>query len=143
MGIILDSGFLYSLKIKNDERHSSALEIFKETDWKGYGIIIITDLVVNEVYTLANARTKCNPNAIEKIDQLFWGAENFFEIYWLNIEAYREIAKILKKYSNPDKILSFVDASLIFLSQKFEIPTIASFDSHFDGILTRITFELT
>jgi len=139
MGIILDSGFLYSLKVKQDQKHFSSLKIFKETDWKSYGSIITTDLVVNEVYTLANVRTKCNPDSFEKIDQLIWGPENFFAIYWLNVDDYREIVTILKKYSNSDKLLSFVDASLILVSHKFDFFNIVSFDSHFDGILTRIT----
>jgi predicted nucleic acid-binding protein len=139
MGIILDSGFLYSLKIKQDQRHSAALKIFKEIDWKSYGSIITTDLVVGEVYTLTNVRTRCNPNSIEKIVQLIWGSENFFTIYWLNLDDYKEIVNILKKYSNSDKLLSFVDASLIYLSHKFEFFNIVTFDSHFDGLLTRIT----
>jgi len=139
MGVILDSGFLYSLKVKHDQRHSSALQIFKGTDWNSLGLIITTDLVVSEVYTLTNIRTKGNPQAIERVNQLMWGPENFFTIYWLNADDYKEIGKILTKYSNRNRILSFVDASLIYIAQKFEISNIISFDSHFDGILTRIT----
>lgn len=138
MGVILDSGFIYALKIKQDERHLLTLKIFKATDWGSYGAIITTDLAVSEVYTLANIRSKGNPQALEKIDQIMWGAENFFEIQWLHIDEYKEIAKVLKKYSTSDKLLSFTDASLIYLSLKFEFSNIASFDSHFDGILTRI-----
>ena len=139
MGIILDTGFLYSLKIKQDELHSVAIKIFKETNWKKYGLIVTSNLVVNEVYTLVNIRTKSNKAAFEQIERLIWDDENFFEIVFLRPSEFQEIAQLLKKFSTPDRILSFVDTSLIYLSQKFHFPTIISFDNHFDGILTRIS----
>jgi len=139
MGIILDSGFLYSLKIKQDELHSIAIKLFKETDWKKYGLIVTSNLVVNEVYTLVNIRTKSNKAAFEQIERLIRDDENFFEIVFLRPSEFQETAKLFKKYSTPDRILSFVDASLIYLSQKFNFTTIISFDNHFDGILTRIS----
>ena len=139
MGIILDTGFLYSLKIKQDELHSVAIKIFKETDWKKYGLIVTSNLVVNEVYTLLNIRTKSNKAAFEQIERLIWTDENFFEIVFLRPSEFQETTQLLKKFSTPDRILSFVDASLIYLSQKFHFSTIISFDNHFDGILTRIS----
>lgn len=139
MGIILDTGFLYSLKIKQDALHSLAQKIFKETDWKKYGLIVTSNLVINELYTLVNIRTKSNKAALEQIEQLIWDDENFFEIIFLRASEFQETASLLKKFSTPDRILSFVDASLIYLSQKLNFTTIISFDTHFDGILTRIS----
>ncbi|MHA1266890.1 MAG: type II toxin-antitoxin system VapC family toxin [Candidatus Helarchaeota archaeon] len=139
MGIILDTGFLYSLKIKQDELHSISKKILKELDWKKYGLIVTSNLVINELYTLVNIRTKSNKAALKQIEQLIWGAENFFRIIFLNHSEFQETAHLLRKYSTPDRILSFVDASLIYLSQKFNFTTIISFDNHFDGILTRIS----
>ncbi len=131
--------FLYSLKIKQDAFHSVAKKIFKETEWKKYGLIVTSNLVINELYTLVNIRTKSNKAALEQIEQLIWDDENFFEIIFLRSSEFQETASLLKKFSTPDRILSFVDASLIFLSQKFNFTTIISFDNHFDGILTRIS----
>ncbi|TFF89131.1 MAG: hypothetical protein EU549_01660, partial [Promethearchaeota archaeon] len=95
MGIILDSGFLYSLKIKKDNLYSRAIKILQETEWKEFGSIITNNLVINEVYTLVNARTKCNPDALKKIDELIWGKENFFKILFLSKQDYPEIAKLM------------------------------------------------
>jgi predicted nucleic acid-binding protein len=139
MGIILDSGFLFALKFKQDNRHSLSLKIFNETEWEKYEPIITTNLVVEEVYTLVNVWTKSDLNSLEKIEQLFWGNENFFEIMELNAQEFQEIGKFLMKYSNKNRNLSFTDASLIYLAFKFEYFTIISFDSHFDGIITRIS----
>lgn len=139
MGIILDSGFLFALKVKQDERHSLSVKIFDETEWEKYEPIITTSLVVAEVYTLVNVRTKSDRNSVEKIEQLFWGNEIFFEVIDLNTQDFREISKVLIKYSDVDRNLSFTDASLIYIAFKFEYFTIISFDSHFDGIITRIS----
>jgi predicted nucleic acid-binding protein len=139
MGIILDSGFLFALKFKQDDRHSLSLKIFNEIEWEKYEPIVTTNLVVAEVYTLVNVRTKSDLNSLEKIEQLFWGNENFFEIMELNAQEFQEIGKFLMKYSNKNRNLSFTDASLIYLAFKFEYFTIISFDSHFDGIMTRIS----
>jgi predicted nucleic acid-binding protein len=139
MGIILDSGFLYSLKIIKAKKYSRAIKILQETKWKEFGSIITTNLVINELYTLVNARTKCNPDALKKIDELIWGKENFFKILFLNKQDYPEIAKLMIKYSNPNTIISFVDASLIYIGKKLKYHSIVSFDHHFDGILSRIS----
>lgn len=139
MGILLDTGFLFSLKIKQDTFHSETIKLFKNTDWKSYGLIATSNLVVNELYTLVNIRTKGNLNALEKLDALIWGEEKFFNIIFLQPQEFKETAIIMKKYSTPERILSFVDASLIYLSNKLNFTTIVSYDSHFDGILVRIS----
>ena len=139
MGILLDTGFLFSLKIKRDKFHTKTKKLFKNINWKSYGLIATSSLVVNELHTLVNIRTKANLNALKQIEDLFWGEENFFSIIFLQLQEFKEIAMIMKKYSTPERILSFVDASLIYLSKKLNFTTIVSYDSHFDGILTRIS----
>jgi len=139
MGILLDTGFLFSLKIKQDKFHGETKKLFKNTNWKSYGLIATSNLIVNELYTLVNIRTKANLDALTKLENLFWGKEKFFNIIFLQPQEYKEIAKIMIKYSSPERILSFVDASLIYLSKKLNYTTIVSYDSHFDGILTRIS----
>ncbi|MHA1278136.1 MAG: type II toxin-antitoxin system VapC family toxin [Candidatus Helarchaeota archaeon] len=139
MGILLDTGFLYALKMKQDNLYSVAQNILQETNWKKYGLIVTSSLVVNELLTLVNIRTKSNKTALKQIGQLIWGEENFFKIVFLSPTEFKEIAKLLHKYSTADLLLSFVDASLIYLSKKLNVTTIISFDKHFDGILTRIS----
>lgn len=45
---------------------------------------------------------------------------------------------MLKYSSDNENLISFVDASLIYLAQKKNIKDIISFDQHFDGKLNRI-----
>ena len=46
-------------------------------------------------------------------------------------------SEIYKKYITPKRLLSFTDATLIYLFQKLKADYIISFDSHFDNILDR------
>ncbi len=138
MGILLDTGFFFALKIKKDKNHENSKNILKKLLNEKYKNIITTDLVINETYSLVNLRTKNNKSVIEKFHKLFWGDERFFNIIEIEMHEYKFIADIMNKYSTPKRILSFVDASLIFIGKKFKYNIIISFDEHFDGIFQRI-----
>lgn len=139
--ILLDTGFLFALKLEDDENHKPASLIFKNLNWKQYGAIITNSLVVNETMTLANIKTNNDAATHQIMWDLFWGKELFFKIWEVPLSDYKEIANIMHKYSDQKKnrILSFVDASLIFYAQQFQIQHIISFDQHFDGIINRIS----
>ncbi|MHA1343437.1 MAG: PIN domain-containing protein, partial [Promethearchaeota archaeon] len=74
---------------------------------------------------------------LEKIYEIAWGQDRFFEIIQLDTENYKDIYDILKKYCTSKRLLSFVDASLIYIYQKHKADHILSFDRHFDNILNR------
>lgn len=136
MTIILDSNFLYALKAKNDKYSKRALEILLDLNEKE--LLLTNYLTLNETITLASARSKANTSFLEKIFEIIWGQENFFKIIQLTPHDFREVFEVLRKYTSPKKILSFVDASLIFLNKKLNAKAILSFDSHFDGIISRL-----
>ena len=87
---------------------------------------------------LEQTEEEYNKKILEAIKNLIWGSENFFRILEVPFENYEEISKILFQYISPKKLLSFVDASLIFSAKILKYDQIISFDGHFDGILTRI-----
>ena len=68
---------------------------------------------------------------------LFIGKDNFFNIVQFGAQEFAEIVEIYKKYITPKRLLSFTDASLIYLFQKLNADYIISFDSHFDNSLDR------
>ncbi len=111
----------------------------QKLDWNNHIPAVTTCLVVNETYTLLNYRSKGRRDLLIKLDELFWGEDNFFRIIYLGDSDYREIAQLLNKYTSSQKTLSFVDASLIYVSQILKYEEIISFDAHFDGILTRVS----
>ena len=136
MTIIIDSNFLYALKAKNDKYSDRASEILLSLNEKE--IFLTNYLVLNETLTLAITRSKANKSFIDKIQELIWGQENFFRIIQLTPHDYKDVFEVLQKYTTPKKLLSFVDASLIFLNKKVNARAILSFDSHFDGIISRL-----
>ena len=84
------------------------------------------------------ARYQGNVDRLKPFYELFWGEENFFKILLIERNEYMKIYKILKKYCSQKRLLSFVDASLIYLYQKLDATGLISFDQHFDNILNRI-----
>ncbi len=138
MGIVLDTSFLYALVIEKDKNHEGAQMILKNSEWEKFGPVVTIGLVVNETFTLMNMRTKGNIIAIELLNDIFYGEKNFFSIIYLNEEDFKSSVNIMKKYSKKERILSFVDAALIYLAKRLRYENIISFDSHFNGILTRI-----
>jgi len=135
-GILLDAGFLYALRLKKDEHHALATEILKGFDWTVHVPILVPSTVVAEVYTLTNFRTNGNRQAIASLDLLFWGDDRFFTIVPLPQEELRPIAQVMSKLTEPGRILSFTDASLIFIGRKYGVKDIVTFDLHFNGLLT-------
>ena len=136
MTIIVDSNYLFALKSEKDKYYKRALELMSQL--KDVENNFITNyLVINETFTLAIARSKADSILLEKIYDIAWGQDRFFEIVQFEPENYEEIYEILKKFSPPKRLLSFVDASLIYLYQKRKADYILSFDSHFDNISKR------
>jgi predicted nucleic acid-binding protein len=138
MATLLDTCFLYALKDQDDPKHEEAQEILKKLISPQYFPLVTSSAVVSETYTLMMFRSNGNISKLTILDNMFWGRERFFQIIYLDSRDFQEIATYIKKYSSPKKQLSFVDASLIYLGNKIKSTQIISFDSHFDGILTRI-----
>jgi len=93
---------------------------------------------VSETYTLMNARTRGNLKAIKNLETIFWSNDCFFTIVYFNKEGYIQISEIMHKYTSSKKIISFIDASLIYLKETLKCNSVISFDDHFDGIINRI-----
>lgn len=138
MTIVLDSNFLFALKAKRDKNHLRSLEILKEIKKTNKKLKITPYLVLNETITLAISRYKANFHYLDKFYELFLGEDKFFQLIQLIPSEYEEVIHTLKKYCTPKRMLSFVDASLIYLYENKNADYILSFDSHFDHIANRL-----
>ena len=134
MGIILDTGFLYALKDEDDPHHVDATSLLESLDWDSHYPVVTTNLIVNETYSLMVFRSNGNVSLLPALDELFWGEENFFRIMEINVGDFQKVAQILRKYVTRKRLLSFVDASLIFLGELYNFKEIISYDSHFEGL---------
>lgn len=138
MTLVIDSNFFFALKAKNDKNHLRSLEILNDIKKNNKKLKITPYLVLNETITLAVSRYKANLHYLDKFYELFWGEDKFFQIIQLIPSEYEEVSHILKKYCTHKRLLSFVDASLIYLYEKKNADYILSFDSHFDHISKRL-----
>jgi predicted nucleic acid-binding protein len=119
-----------------DEHHEDAKRIFRATAWPQEGVVLTNTLVISELFTLANARTNANNAVTEDFMKLVRGNDNFFKILQHSVDEMKKIVEIMEKYSTKERILSVVDASLIFLACSFEPVKVATFDEHFKGLVT-------
>jgi predicted nucleic acid-binding protein len=139
MKVLIDTSFFYGLYIKKSPNYENAQIILNKIYNEGQEhIFITTNHVVQESYSVFSNRI--HDSAYLKIlDDLFYGENSFFEILYISADKAKdqEIIKIMKKYlnQNPKKILSFVDASLIFIADAISADAIISFDKHFENIL--------
>ena len=138
MTVIIDSNYLFALKSKRDKNHKRSLELMNKLKEHFNKPIITNYLAISELLTLVNSRFKGNPYYLDEYFKLIWGDDNFFKIIQLLPEHHKESYEILKKYANPKRLLSFVDASLIFLTTNLKAKALLSFDNHFDGIISRL-----
>ena len=136
MIIILDTGFLFALNSKKDQHHTRAYEIFDKIN-KQNTKYFTNYAIMDETLTLATKRSHGNINFLNSYVALFLGKDNFFNIVQFGAQDFAEIVEIYKNYITPKRLLSFTDASLIYLFQKLKADYIISFDSHFDNILDR------
>jgi predicted nucleic acid-binding protein len=134
--IILDTNFLFALKSKKDQYYQRAYEILTEIQ-KENTKYFTNNFILNETFTLAINRSRGNLSFLEHFISLFFGKDNFFLVIQNTPKELVNIIEICKKYVTPKRLLSFADASLIYLYQKINADHLISFDSHFDTILTR------
>lgn len=137
MTVVLDSCFLFALRVKRDKYHSRALEIYKNLD-ASQKECVTSIFVLGETINLSIFRSKGNVKFLEDISSLFFGETNFFQIRDFIPNEIRDIAKVLKKYLTPKRLLSFTDASLIYLYRDLKAESVISFDDHFDNVATRV-----
>ncbi|MBA7507495.1 hypothetical protein ES706_06214 [subsurface metagenome] len=136
MIIILDTSFLFALRSKKDQYNERAYEIFNEFEEENPKYFTNYS-IMNETLTLAINRSHENISFLEKYIALFFGNDNFFQVIQNTPQEFPEIVEVCKKYGTSKRLLSFTDASLIYLYQKFNADYVVSFDSHFDNILNR------
>ncbi|TFG27500.1 MAG: PIN domain-containing protein [Promethearchaeota archaeon] len=137
MTIVVDTNFLFALKAEKDKNRFRAIEILKDINIKKEDVIT-NYLVISEIFTLAISRSLGDKSLMTKIHDLIFGDESFLKIYSFSMDDYQMIYEILIKYCTPKRLLSYVDASLIYLYEKKKANYVLSFDSHFDNITNRL-----
>ena len=134
--IFLDSGFILAYVNASDPYHSAALPLMKRILKGEFGKIFITDFIVTELLTLSRVRTKSCDCAKSINDLLNTKKENkdiFFTIYIDNAILKQTTSKFHQFCSQG---FSHTDCSNLVIMKMFSIQFLASFDSHFRGMVS-------
>ena len=117
---LIDTGPILAFFSNSDKYSKVFQKYFKNFQGKLYTSLA----VVTEVsYMLEDIKSA----QLDFIDWISLGAINIFNI---ESEDFKSIWNLMKKYS--DTPMDFADATLVFLSNKYKIYDILTFDSDFD-----------
>jgi hypothetical protein len=134
MTVFVDTGVFVALHNADDDFHSRSRELMKQALKGDFGRIFTSDYVIDEAVTTALVRTRKHDLALDlgrfiiespRITKV-WVEEDSFEAAWKKFGVFK------------DKPLSFTDCTSIALIELKGIKQIMSFDSGFDGLITRI-----
>lgn len=123
--IFLDSSFIISYKIENDENHDKSLIIMKKIVNGKYGIPIISDYIFDEFVTVLLNKAKSLSISVNSGNELI----DSTKMLTIDEEAFEKAWEIFKKQKNTK--FSFTDCSTLALMKKEDINNIATFDKDF------------
>lgn len=135
--ILVDTNFFIAIINQRDSYHKRANEILDKLLLGDFGERYTISDVFTETATLLFKKTK-RKEIVEKAWELIYSEE--FSIVQPIIVNKKDIDNawvVFQKYATEKRPLSFVDCLLIAVCQSYEIDSIVSFDSEFDGILKR------
>jgi predicted nucleic acid-binding protein len=122
--IFLDTNFLVSFYIDEEEEHKRANKIMEKIKNKEK---IISRVIIAETVNLLNTKLKIDKNKIEKT------YNKLIEDYTL-IEDHYFYDNALRKTIDWERRLPYFDFVIISVMENLGIEKIASFDKHFDNI---------
>jgi len=140
MAIFLDTGFYLGLVHPKDDNYDKSQQLLKTLKTGIYGQLYTSNFIMAESATLVATRTGKNIQAMQNIQELFFGSGQIAIILRLNDVVERDAWDIFQKINNKksDDVVSYVDCTNIALCCYYSIENILSYDSHFDGWITRI-----
>ncbi len=137
--IIIDSNIYIAYFNKRDENHIRAKNLVKNLLKGEYGNRFTISEVFSEVSTILFRQTK-NMATIKKAWNTIYEKEKAWAFpIIITKDLILNAWDIFTKYTTNKVPYSFVDCLLIATAKKHSITSILSFDSEFDGILTRIS----
>lgn len=134
MSVFVDTGIFVALRNAADKNHQGGKELMRRALRGEFGAVYTSDYVIDEAITTALARTKKIELAIDvgefilrspRIRKL-WVSEEIFESAWREFKSRRKGQ------------MSFTDFTSLVLMEENGIKDIMSFDSGFDGLVSRL-----
>ncbi len=137
MSIFIDSCVFFGVNSKNDAHHAEAVRLLKFALSGRGGTVYTSDYVFDETVTLARVRTKSAEIPLT-IGKAIIESPRVI-LLRVDEEVFNKSWDIFNEYCS--RGLSFTDCTSIALVKTYDIDTILSFDSHFDGIINRNVYD--
>lgn len=131
----MDTGVFFAAYSKKDVHHSNAVELM-EWGMRGKGGTMYTsDYIFDETVTLTRVKTHDSEISI-KMGQMIKNSPRI-NLLKVDEDIFNTAWTIYEKYCK--KGLSFTDCTSIAIVKFHKINTIFSFDTHFDGIISKMS----
>lgn len=137
MSILVDTGVLYAHHDRDAHRHDAAVTVMDELLDGTFGQPYVSDYIYDESVTLTRRRTN-SFTAAQSLSERILGIDPFpdvFEMLYLGRDDFDASVETWNRYE--DQVLSFTDATSITLCEQRGLDGILTFDSDFDGLVTR------
>ena len=134
MSVFVDTGIFIALRNAADRNHRGGKELMRRALKGEFGAVYTSDYVMDEAITTALARTRKLELAIDVGEYILrsprirklWVSEEIFESAWRKFKSHRRGQ------------MSFTDFTSLVLMEENGIKDIMSFDSGFDGLVSRL-----
>jgi|SRR3989344_509163 len=125
--IFLDSSFIISYEIENDQNHNKAVILMSKIRRRMYGPPVISEYIFDEVSTLLLVKLKDLNKVVERCELI-----KGLDMFRVNELIFEQAWKIFKEQKNTK--LSFTDCTIIATMKSKGIQNIATFDEDFKEI---------
>ncbi|MHA1650810.1 MAG: type II toxin-antitoxin system VapC family toxin [Candidatus Helarchaeota archaeon] len=134
MGVFIDTSGFVAVRNEDDVNFNSAKRVMNSLLRSEYGAIYTSDYVFDEATTLALVRTQNKRLSIDIGNYILKSKK--IRLIFTTIDDFNMAWKLFLKYK--DRQLSFTDCTILSIMTRLNINYIFSYDSHFDGLKTRL-----
>lgn len=136
--ILFDTSVFVAYLNERDKNHKRADELFTELLLGKYGSRFTISEVFSETATLLFNKLKRMDIVTKAWNLMYSKEEALVQPLIIKREDIDRAWELFQKYTTQNRPLSFVDCLLLSICQTYEMDSIVSFDSEFDGIIKRI-----
>jgi predicted nucleic acid-binding protein len=140
VSVFIDTGIFIAYINRKDEHHAAASALLEDVMKNKYGPAFTSDFVFGEAVTFILYKTGDINKAISMRDLIFGNEERgiprFMNVLYVDEDLLKKAWSTFVKYA--DKKMSFTDCSIIEMMRNKGVEHMASFDSGFDGIISRL-----
>nr|MDO8083087.1 PIN domain-containing protein [Candidatus Freyarchaeota archaeon] len=135
MAVFIDTGIFVATRNADDKNHKRAAELMSDALQGRFGAVYTSDYILDEAVTVALIRTRRRDLAVD-MGRFILESPRIEKIMTSMDQLYAALKKF-QKFT--DKTFSFTDCVSLTIIERNGIDYIMSFDSGFDGIVSRIS----